>query len=644
MKRKLRTSDSAWEQFQTLQQVKGLSHAQGREIVQLLREDDTGHATCRTNNLKYPNARPLAATVTHATDAHTLRVHLNSLPDLVQAKVERCPLYAKLLEDAVQRTHGRLTLVLFADEAQPGNVLNVRQVRKSNLIYFSFLELEILFLESMWLPLSNTRAAEIVAHGWTYSEYTRCILEEIHKAVRDGFAVCFPSGDPWMIFLPHVMILMDHEGLRSMSGAKGSSGKKPCFCCTNVLGMQWDLPANHVSIAETDCTQFRLQTDAGLRATLQHLQSCDTRKELEAAEVALGRNCHALQNSCLNSPQLEDWIALDSLCFDSMHQYWSCGMVAQEIGLWYDAACACGISLSTLQTWLKTGWKEANGGTLHFLFSEKMFRPGQDFRGNAEHCQLVLPLLVAFSLEMLSACEAMSTAIASLEALYKVTRLLQDMKIDAAKVRDLSQLQAMHQRCFQAAYTAEPTRPKAHYARHLTAQVTKWKRHLDGFVGERKHKVFKSVIGPKNNNLQNFTKSCLLQLTEYNLQHGERLERMTGQLIGKPKPNATLALRARLPGDMNLSLGLEYSCTKFLRGNFVQITNTKCVEVLGSLSKGKDLFLIVDTLLRDLHDKSKMPVWNRQPDAGSLWEASKTKGYEPMRLVRQCQNKVWLLR
>ena len=118
------------------------------------------------------------------------------------------------------------------------------------------------------------------------------------------------------------------------------------------------------------------------------------------------------------------------------------------------------------------------------------------------------------------------------------------MKIDAAKVRDLSQLQAMHQRCFQAAYTAEPTRPKAHYARHLTAQVTKWKRHLDGFVGERKHKVFKSVIGPKNNNLQNFTKSCLLQLTEYNLQHGERLERMTGQLIGKPKPNATLALRA----------------------------------------------------------------------------------------------------
>ena len=123
MKRKLRTSDSAWEQFQTLQQVKGLSHAQGREIVQLLREDDTGHATCRTNNLKYPNARPLAATVTHATDAHTLRVHLNSLPDVVQAKVERCPLYAKLLEDAVHRTHGRLTLVLFADEAQPGNQL-----------------------------------------------------------------------------------------------------------------------------------------------------------------------------------------------------------------------------------------------------------------------------------------------------------------------------------------------------------------------------------------------------------------------------------------------------------------------------------------------------------------------------------------
>ena len=298
----------------------------------------------------------------------------------------------------------------------------------------------------------------------------------------------------------------------------------------------------------------------------------------------------------------------DCLCFDSMHQYWSCGMVPQEIGLWYNAACACGITLCTLQAWIKTGWKEHDGGTLHFLFSDKMFRQGNDYRGNAEHCQLMLPLLVAFSREVLIACEAMSTAIASLEALYQVTRLLQDMKHNAAKVRDLSMLQAMHQRCFQAAYTAEPTRPKAHYARHLAAQVTKWKKHLDGFVGERKHKLFKSVIGPRNSNLPHFTKGCLLQLTEYNLQHGEPLERMTGQLLGKLRKHAALALRARLPEDTDFALGLEYACVKFLRGNFIKITDTKCVEVLGSLSKGKELFLIVDTLLRDLQDKSKMPV------------------------------------
>ena len=77
-------------------------------------------------------------------------------------------------------------------------------------------------------------------------------------------------------------------------------------------------------------------------------------------------------------------------------------------------------------------------------------------------------------------------------------------------------LQQHHMKCFQEAYGASHTRPKAHYAMHLPAQMQRWQRHIDCYVGERKHRLFKRYVGPKISKLEGYAKSVLLHLLTWN--------------------------------------------------------------------------------------------------------------------------------
>ena len=108
-----------------------------------------------------------------------------------------------------------------------------------------------------------------------------------------------------------------------------------------------------------------------------------------------------------------------------MHQYWSCGQVAQELGLWYTRLATCQISLDALRAWVAVGWKDVGRTPPMHLFSNKMFKCDADYRGDAQACLVVFPLCWAYSLEMLSDRADMTEAIASLrsmKSLYSSTR------------------------------------------------------------------------------------------------------------------------------------------------------------------------------------------------------------------------------
>lgn len=73
----------------------------------------------------------------------------------------------------MRRRDGRLTLVIFSDEAQTGNVLQARQSRKANLAFFAFLEMPALHIDAMWLPLCAMLAKTVRDAQTTYAAGSR---------------------------------------------------------------------------------------------------------------------------------------------------------------------------------------------------------------------------------------------------------------------------------------------------------------------------------------------------------------------------------------------------------------------------------------------------------------------------------------
>ena len=139
------------------------------------------------------------------------------------------------------RNRNELTLVLAQDETTPGNVLSSRPARKTNWIFASFLEIEALWIDSMWLPVSCILAKEAQDAKYSYVEYTRVVLRHLHGEVQNGVALDASEG-PVLVFLPKIILLGDHEALRALSGAKGSSGAKPCLKCCNILSQNRHTP------------------------------------------------------------------------------------------------------------------------------------------------------------------------------------------------------------------------------------------------------------------------------------------------------------------------------------------------------------------------------------------------------------------
>jgi len=247
-KRKLRIDDGPGAQFRALRQLPGVSQELGRNIVSLLRDDDRGKGVCKRKKEIAPEACGIQVRLRDEGNPE-IEIVANSLPRLIEKKKERCPLFSRLLEDALVRNRNELTLVLAQDETTPGNVLSSRPARKTNWIFACFLEIEALWIDSMWLPVSCILAKEAQDAKYSYVEYTRVVLRHIHGEVQNGFALDASEG-PVLVFLPKIILLGDHEALRALSGAKGSSGAKPCLKCCNILSQNRHIPPLHACITE----------------------------------------------------------------------------------------------------------------------------------------------------------------------------------------------------------------------------------------------------------------------------------------------------------------------------------------------------------------------------------------------------------
>ena len=507
-------SRSSTLQFQLLRQIPSLTKAQCRQILSVVREDGKGSRSMSRQSEVYKDVLPAFPQLRlQGKQAGEVSLPYLHLPTILDVKAAKCPCFQRALESAAQQNN--LTMIFYSDECTPGNVLAPDTTRKSCMVYVSFLGLPT-HSESAWITLSVIRSNSIKGCMGGFPAIVRGLLEETRAATQDGMVVSLASG-PELLFIRRVLILGDHEGMRALSGWKGSSAYRPCFKCANVVSLGGARPAGFVDIANsnTACLQSLSHTNLlDIRQQLVSLSSTTTK--LQEAEKLLGWKLEELSSSFLTSPALSGWAELEDCAVDAMHAYWSNGVVAQELGLWFTALLDnCDLNLGHVQTHLKTGWNACPASGLFMSeilawFSHNLWRKNHDFRGDARACLTVLPICVQFGEEILRGnVFSMDAALDSLKALNRVCLCILRSKTDVSHSKNLLLLQTDHMRKFDVAHGRQH-RPKIHFGLHIREQCLRWRSLIDCFTCERKHRRFKHVAC--NVTGRAFAKSCLLEM------------------------------------------------------------------------------------------------------------------------------------
>jgi hypothetical protein len=277
-----------------------------------------------------------------------------SLPGLVQAKIDACPLYRLLMQRALQRNGNHLNLIFYQDEVSGGNILSPNHSRKSNLTYVMWLEFEVIFLEDLWLTMGVMRSRQIAQVEGGMAALTQAMLLQIRAETENGFVVDLgSSGEPVLCFIDSVILLMDHEAIRACTGTKGASGLKCCIKCLNCLALnKADAVNDHYDITCSDIEKFWPASNASVRAAADRLKEEERKGKKQELEKLLGWNAAGLLAGPLMAPALDSWVSVETVHFDTMHAYFSNGIIGQELGCWWGHVQQhAGVTLAQLATY-----------------------------------------------------------------------------------------------------------------------------------------------------------------------------------------------------------------------------------------------------------------------------------------------------
>ena len=620
-KRKLDTSAPLVQQYQHLcAEVPKLSGDLARQVLEVLHagEEVTGRHAASKAKHKYPSTLPALRTIPIHADSAEKPIHVMSLPQLVQSKVNSCALFRSSLEWAIKKKGPSLELLLFWDEAVPGNVLNPDLKRKAALTYVTFADFPAMFMDTSWLTLSLIRTQDLQGIPQGYVKSMTSILKQIHEDTKDGFVIEI-DAEPQLLFLRCISFLSDADGIRLCTGCKGASGMKCCFQCTNVLGGQRCHVAEHQHISSNQVHLFKRQTPQGLRDFLAHLSGLTVRSAKDKAETMLGWNTEALRESFLLNPTLNSLISLPDVLYDPMHCYVSNGIVNQELGLWWLAV----VTKSTVQlgefqryvlnTWT---WNSDRGGfssSLNMLLSPKLWQKHKDFRGDASDTLNALPLAVAFSIEVLRpVCPYLEKEIASLCALHSVVLAWLHAKQNPQNACRATWLkkQTVHIEKYVSCYGAETARPKLHFSLHLSEQLGRKGSIVDAFATERKHKRFKSDVGVKLKRLHDFAKVALLKCVEFDIHSKATCHTLDTELggTGRQMPALAAAMKAK---TALVAQHLTSMAVKYGKGQFTILTPDVAVSIQAAALIDGQPFLLCHELKKTEQSHDSLSHWKQ---------------------------------
>eukprot|EP00435_Cladocopium_sp_Y103_P049984 s978_g15.t1 len=576
-RRKLDVAATEKEQFLALRQIVTLTQQDCRQVIALLRDTDSSK-TCSRSSDVYTEALPcLRELRVPLTEGGHMTFPCMSLVDLLQKKVNTCPLFAESLRRVLARDASHVRLAIYCDDAQGGNVMAAKASMKASLIYAIFLDFPILHLENLWLTLAVLKARDVSKCRGGLAAVMSEMLSFYKGELDNGLAIEITQGDPDLLFVPEIIYLGDHEGLRASLGCKGAAGIKPCLKCTNIVALgRAEGLRNHFDIASVEHQQFRSMTQEMVDETARILASQPNQKMLQETEKMLGWNWAILRESPLTRDGLRGFLDIENINYDAMHHYFSNGVIAQELGAWFSQLRRAKITLDHIRQYVNLGWKAAGEDDKSkkpaLLFDEKLWREEADYRGDASETMCVLPLCVSYGEQILRGyCPDLHPALDSLRDLQGVIVCLKKVKRNPAAREALLDRQVRHMKSFELAYPGQQ-RPKLHYALHLTSQVERHKLMLDAFTCERKHRAYKRLCSNKSVQPGKGTlaKTALLTLTEHNLNQPLSAELLETQLLGNAVKSNMMAAAINAAEPVWLAVGISHNGCRYVRHQFAK--------------------------------------------------------------------------
>ena len=136
------------------------------------------------------------------------------------------------------RPHAPANLVIYADEATPGNVLRLDNRRKVLAVYVTLREFgpDLVKHADMWLPLAILRSSQIKDILGGASFCMRTLLRRIFitdKVTSEGVLLDLQLPQSRFVGLHLVFgnFIGDGDAQRAIWSAKGASGNLPCLMC-----------------------------------------------------------------------------------------------------------------------------------------------------------------------------------------------------------------------------------------------------------------------------------------------------------------------------------------------------------------------------------------------------------------------------
>ena len=402
-------------------------------------------------------------------------------------------------------TNGRLTPLLFCDEATAGNILSVDKIKKSCLFYMSWMEAWT-YLKNplMWLPIASVQSSCLQSlAGGTSAVMLEILKRLVSKKFESG--VTLECGIQFKQSCK-AYFLADYEAIRAVFSTKGSAGLRPCILCRNLLKARSGLVEHDSYFVELSASHgFKLSSDNEVFEVCDCMKTCRTKAELDRMQKTSGISYDAA--SLLFSEEERAKMPPSRIIHDFLHTYLANGVASWEIVLFIsELETRTRVTLETLQTVvLQAGWKgtKSSGkteGYLRNLFNRQMF--GEDvYKGQGHQTAALLPILRYYVQTIIEPSNQMPAGcIRSFLAVCNIVSFVRDVlygvhKVESRDMQHLGKLQRMHQEYYKV-YEVE-YKPKHHRRFHIPSQWFQCKVPVSCEALEDKHRVYKSGIGSR---------------------------------------------------------------------------------------------------------------------------------------------------